>query len=236
MVGGARPLHRLRRSPSPAPFHFAGAHKQIRSRGAFFAPEFCQPYLVTAGLDPAVHTDLRHGKPHRQIRVGFPFAWIAGSSPAMTKARNKREAERRQTHCLAARTQAACGTRHEKRAACATLRLRARSPAGVPRRFSPKGLSSRGLSFGPGFPKAARKAAACRTRRLGHSEAPRAPVVVPAGMMPEPPGCGPYPSARGRRARSATGEYPYKKLCGSTSTSSLMAPCFFGAALSQSRK
>ena len=27
-------------SPSPAPFHCAGADKQIRSRGAFFAPEF----------------------------------------------------------------------------------------------------------------------------------------------------------------------------------------------------
>jgi hypothetical protein len=58
-----------------------------------------------------------------------------------------------------ARTQAACGTRHEKRAACAAPRLRARSPAGVPRRFSPKGLSSRGLSFGPGFPKTAPYAA-----------------------------------------------------------------------------
>jgi hypothetical protein len=27
-------------------------------------------------------------------------------------------------------------------------------------------------------------------------------------MMPEPPGCGPYPSARGRRARSTIREYP----------------------------
>jgi len=53
--------------------------------------------------------------------------------------------------CLA-RTQAACGAHHGK-AACAALRLRARSPAGVPPRFSPKGLSSPGLSIGPGFPK-----------------------------------------------------------------------------------
>ena len=39
------------------------------------------------------------------------------------------------------------------KAACAALRLRARSPAGVPPRFSPEGLSSPGLSVGPGFPK-----------------------------------------------------------------------------------
>jgi hypothetical protein len=31
---------------------------------------------------------------------------------------------------------------------------------------------------------------------------------LPAGMMPEPPGCGLYLSARGRRTRSAAGEYP----------------------------
>jgi len=37
------------------------------------------------------------------------------------------------------RTQAACGTRHGK-AACAALRLRARSPAGVPPRRLPEGL------------------------------------------------------------------------------------------------
>jgi hypothetical protein len=32
---------------------------------------------------------------------------------------------------------------------------------------------------------------------ISHSDAPRAPVIVPAGMMPEPPGCGVYLSARG---------------------------------------
>jgi len=34
---------------------------------------------------------------------------------------------------------------------------------------------------------------------------------MPAGMMPEPPGCGVYLSARGRRTRSAFGEYPPKR-------------------------
>jgi hypothetical protein len=34
---------------------------------------------------------------------------------------------------------------------------------------------------------------------------------MPAGMMPEPPGCGVYLSARGRRTRSAFREYPPKR-------------------------
>jgi hypothetical protein len=94
------------------------------------------------------------------------------------------------------------------KAACAALRLRARSPAGVPPRFSPRGLSSRRFSVGPGFPRRNVKLRRAATRHLGHSDAPRAPVVVPAGMMPEPPGCGVYLSARGCRTRSAIREYP----------------------------
>jgi hypothetical protein len=34
---------------------------------------------------------------------------------------------------------------------------------------------------------------------------------LPAGMMPEPPGCGLYLSARGRRTRSAIRKYPPKR-------------------------
>jgi hypothetical protein len=52
--------------------------------------------------------------------------------------------------------------RATEKAACAALRLRARSPAGVPPRFSPAGLSSRGLSVGPGFPRRDVKLRACR--------------------------------------------------------------------------
>jgi hypothetical protein len=107
-----------------------------------------------------------------------------------------------------ARTQAACGTRHgERRLAPPSACGRARLPA-FHLRFSPAGLSSRRLSIGPGFPKAARKLRRAARTVSGHSDAPRTPVVVPAGMMPEPPGCGPYLSARGRRTRSAVREYP----------------------------
>jgi hypothetical protein len=101
--------------------------------------------------------------------------------------------------------------RATEKAACAALRLRVRSPAGIPLRFSPAGLSSRRLSIGPGFPKAMRKLRRAARTDNGHSDAPRAPVLVPAGMMPEPPGCGVYLSARGRRTRSDFMEYPPKR-------------------------
>src|ERR1700733_586606 len=106
-----------------------------------------------------------------------------------------------------ARTQAACGTRHGK----GGLRRPPLAGALACRR------STAVLASGTFVPKAQRRArlpengaqaAACRTHRLGYSEAPRAPVVMPAGMMPEPPGCGVYPSARGRRTRSAFRKYP----------------------------
>ena len=77
---------------------------------------------------------------------------------------NKRRAERRQTHCVDARTQAACGTRHGvRRLAPPSACGRARPPA-FHLRFSPAGLSSRGLSFGPGFPKTAPKRGHSRQR------------------------------------------------------------------------
>src|ERR1700728_5207362 len=89
-----------------------------------------------------------------------------------------------------ARTQAACGTRHgERRLAPPSACGRARLPA-FHLRFSPAGLSSRGLSVGPGFPKAARKLRRAARTVSDHSDAPRAPVVVPAGMMPEAAGRG----------------------------------------------
>ena len=77
--------------------------------------------------------------------------------------KRKRNAGRRIVSCPRA-----SGVRDapRRKAACAALRLRARSPAGVPLRFSPAGLSSRRLSIGPGFPKAARKLRRARTHRF----------------------------------------------------------------------
>ena len=94
------------------------------------------------------------------------------------KRKKKKEAERRQTH----------NPLHlpVQRAPC-----QARSPIGVPPRFSPKGLSIPKAHLGPGFvrrmPRAGDSppASVCTS-----SDAPRVPVIVPAGMMPETPGSG----------------------------------------------
>ena len=110
---------------------------------------------------------------------------LAGGGPGFDHdhAPNKREAERRQTQCFMSRTQAACGTRHEK-AACAALRLRARSPAGVPLRLSPEGLSSQRLSFRPCFLGLGRSARSCTAAPTGG----RRPCAVATGVTrPEKP-------------------------------------------------
>ena len=103
----------------------------------FFAPEFCQS-------PRASHEAIRSErlKLFRQRNATYRLA-----------SSNKRRAERRQTHCRDARTQAARGTRHGvRRLAPPSACGRARLPA-FHLRFSPTGLSSRGLSFGPGFPR-----------------------------------------------------------------------------------
>jgi hypothetical protein len=99
------------------------------------------------------------------------------------------------------------------KAACAALRLRARSPAGIPltvfanRTFVPRAQLRARLPE-----RRHKRSGHSRTRRLfGHSDAPRAPVVLPAGMMPEPPGSGVYLSTRGCRTRSAIRKYPPKR-------------------------
>jgi hypothetical protein len=87
-----------------------------------------------------------------------PKAWMAGTSPAMTTERNgrksknerkrKRNAGRRSVSWPARKRRA---VRTNERAACAALRLRARSPAGVPPRLSPEGLFIPKAQSGPGF-------------------------------------------------------------------------------------
>jgi hypothetical protein len=77
------------------------------------------------------------------------------------------------------RTHTACGARHGRSGLRRAFRYRARSPAGVPPRLFPRGVWSLG---------------ATRARFRGQvalptsSDAPRMPVVMPADMMPEPPG------------------------------------------------
>jgi hypothetical protein len=107
-----------------------------------------------------------------------------------------------------ARTQAACGAHHGKgglrrpplAGALACRRSTAVLTSGT---FVPRAQHRARL------PEAGAKAAACRTRRVPVTAMHLARrSLVPAGMMPEPPGCGVYPSARGRRTRSAFRKYP----------------------------
>src|SRR5580704_19430622 len=89
----------------------------------------------------------------RQVRPSFASAWIAGSSPAMTRMKErkeKKEAERRQTQCFMS-APAGAG-RATERSACADPPLRARSPVGVPLTALARGIfHPQRLSFRPGF-------------------------------------------------------------------------------------
>ena len=101
----------------------------------------------------------------------------------------KREAERRQTQCFMSCTQAARGSRHGEGGLRRPHRCRARSPAGVPPRLSPRGVfhpqgATRARLRGYGASSADIAANAAPSS----SEAPRTPVLMPAGMMPGPPG------------------------------------------------
>jgi hypothetical protein len=81
-------MHRFARMvPSPV---FTGEEKDISfSRRGFFRVRVLSNddaiHLVTTGLDPVVHADVRLQKTHRQVLSALFSAWIAGSSPAMTK-------------------------------------------------------------------------------------------------------------------------------------------------------
>jgi hypothetical protein len=101
--------------------HEGGEEKKCRSRGAFFS----RPSSLNA---VARMSETTSGISLTVYAPDFAFA-----HPGYEK-RNKRKRNAGRRKVVLARTQAACGTRHEKSAACATLRLRARSPAGVPRR------------------------------------------------------------------------------------------------------
>jgi hypothetical protein len=178
------------------------------------------PFFVTTGLDPVVHTDTRRTNAAIYLMLG---RWIAGSSPAMTTRKivlatrlhpssakpfprfasasaEPRGAERR-------KAQWSSGPRHANR--CCHLRARGRGSASSGMR-SPSGASPRRLSRRPNartqprprFTRAGGRR--CYPRRQSRlSGAPRAPVVMPAGTMPGPPGSGVTSPARRNRTRSA---------------------------------
>jgi hypothetical protein len=123
----------------------------------------------------------------------------------------RREAERRQAHrsCMSApRSQTlppenapgAVARHTDKR--CRLPALRARSPLGAPPRYLPRKLMPR---LSPGRASCEREdAGVTHIIERTHSDAPRAPVIVPAGSMPGPPGSGVTNPARRNRTRSVS--------------------------------
>jgi hypothetical protein len=180
-VIGPRDFARVRWLGHPLPQGERGKPSDVVLAARFLRPSFCRP-------SQSSHEAIR--------RERAKLFRLRNASNRLAPAKNK-ESGTPADALSCARTQAACGTRHgERRLAPPSACGRARLPA-FHLRFSPTGLSSRGLSFGPGFPRAMRKLRRAARFAVGHSDAPRAPVVLPAGMMPEPPGSGVYLSARG---------------------------------------
>ena len=123
--------------------------------------------------------------------------WIASLTLAMTK--QKKEAERRKAQIP---TAAPCGAALPRRGQHASRRSTAVLAQGT---AHPEGSAQARLR---GRRRHMRRVAPASTASSS-SDAPRAPVIVPAGMMPEPPECeGDEPNARGHRTRSTGPESP----------------------------
>src|SRR6202020_1691621 len=147
-------------------------HNHPFSRRGFSRASFANDatHLVTAGLDPAVHAEQRFCKAYRYIRLSFTSAWIAGSSPALTKARTREKIRKRNAGRRIVSCPHASGVRDapRRKAACAALRLRARSPAGVPLAV---------LASGTFVPRAQRRARLPERRHKRKRTVPHEPPV-----------------------------------------------------------
>jgi hypothetical protein len=90
--------------------------------------------------------------------------------------------------------------------------LRARSPLGAPLRYLPRKSMPR---LGPGRASCEREGTGVtRTTERSYSDAPRAPVIVPAGPMPRPPGSEITSPARRNRTRPVSRPSPVTSLHG----------------------
>ena len=80
---------------------------------------------------------------------------------------------------------------------------KARSPIGVPPRLLPKGVIIPKAHPGPGFVRRAPRGGFAADASPHSQRAPRAPVIVPAGLIPETPGSrGDEPPPAGTASRS----------------------------------
>ena len=108
------------------------------------------------------------------------------------RGKNKKEAERRKAQSPTAAPCGAALLRREQHASRRSTAVLAQGTA------HPEGSAQARLR---GRRRQMRRVAPASTAPTS-SDAPRAPVIVPAGMMPEPPECaGDEPNARGHRTR-----------------------------------
>ena len=162
--------------------------------------------FVTTGLDPVVHADCGSERPNRLVRSSLSSAWIAGSSPAMTTKKKGGEAPKDACHPVSAPflpKGRGCGSDPSQTSLRSLRNLSAcgdRSPSGAPLRRLPRRANARTQPR----PRFTRNTMRRRYLRLESrlSEAPRAPVVMPAGTMPGPPGSGVTSPARRNRTCS----------------------------------
>jgi len=151
-------------------------------------------------IDPAVEGRIHHdrrgvGWVSADRRVTHRSSWwvttLAAANPPEKRKKRKQNAERRNfTNLRACTRRASSGTR---------------TPSGVPLRLSSKGLTHPKDSAPDQASRSAapRMAGVSRRRRPRLQRAPRVPVMVPAGMMSEPPGSqGDEPLPAGAASRS----------------------------------
>src|SRR6202167_3120687 len=177
LVIGPATSGRIRWHSSPPPR--CGEERKFVLAARFFASELwlttnCQATKqigASGGSCFVLEPPLIDSLPARMIpKSGLP---VFGRNHAQEK-----EAERRQTQGCACPHASGVRDAPRRKAACAALRLRARSPADVPLAVLASGTFVPKAQRRARLPGSGAKAAACRTRRLGHSDATRAPVVV----------------------------------------------------------
>ena len=146
---------------------------------------------------PSFADAINKNHPALDLRQTFPAVgpvWSPSSQRTNKGSERKKEAERRKAQTP---TAAPCGAalllreQHASRRSTAVLAQRtAHAKGSAQARLRGRQRHMRRVAPASAAPSS--------------SDAPRAPVIVPAGMMPEPPECaGDEPNARGHRTRSA---------------------------------
>ena len=143
-----RSLTRATGGPPP-PFHGGGRVSSFSRRA--FAPELCHATVTALSnssppdFDPVVHAEATRPNAGGSACASEASAWIAGSSPAMTKERT----EERKRFGGETPTDARLFCRAFGHGRASSVR---RTTVGVPPRFSSQGVFHRkGLSLRPGF-------------------------------------------------------------------------------------